>query len=68
MEEVEKVQGSPQQPLKGRVLSEQCTSSEASGKSGNHTPVCTLPGCWLCPVTASGRGKGSLSTDSNLVL
>lgn len=56
MEEVEKAQGSPEQPLKGRALSEQCTSSEASGKSGNHTPVCTLPRCWLCPVACQWKG------------
>lgn len=55
MEEVEKAQGSPEQPLKGRAFSAQHMTCAALGRSADSTPVC-LP---CLDASGVGKGKGS---------
>lgn len=60
MEEVEKAQGSPEQPPKGRAFSAQHVTSAALGRSVDHTRVC-LPCLDASCVLLPGVGKGKVS-------
>lgn len=57
MEEAEKAQGSPEQPLKGRAFSTQRLTPAALGRSLDHTPGCL-------PCLGAGGGAVGLFTQT----
>lgn len=70
MEEVEKAQGSPEQPPKGKAFSAQCLTFAALGWSVDHTPVylpCLGASCARLPGVGKGKGSG-LYIDFNPVM